>query len=74
MTASTNMQLGIAFVNGVIFSSYTSFMSMMPTPPGQDPTLWQINLAGMGSGLVGATLTCPIELIKVSEQRRCGAP
>lgn len=56
-------------MNGVIFSSYTSFMNMMPTPPGQDPTLWQINLAGMGSGFVGATLTCPIELIKVRELR-----
>ncbi|EJT51259.1 carnitine/acyl carnitine carrier [Trichosporon asahii var. asahii CBS 8904] len=59
-----------AFVNGVIFSSYTSFMSMMPTPPGQDPTLWQINLAGMGSGFVGATLTCPIELIKTVQTAR----
>ncbi|ODN82987.1 hypothetical protein, variant 1 [Cryptococcus amylolentus CBS 6039] len=58
---------GIAFINGVVFTSYSFFMKLQ-LPPGsqQEPNLGQIYLAGTGSGVVASLLTCPTELIKVS--------
>ncbi|CAK9786540.1 unnamed protein product [Cutaneotrichosporon oleaginosum] len=59
---------GIAGVNGIVFSSYQFFMNAQIPKEGVDPTLGQICLAGAGSGVIAATLTCPIELIKIRQQ------
>ncbi|EIW69903.1 hypothetical protein TREMEDRAFT_71447 [Tremella mesenterica DSM 1558] len=61
---------GIAFINGVVFSSYSLFMRFQhpSTENDSEPSLSQICLAGAGSGVVAASLTCPIELIKVRQQ------
>ncbi|ODN82988.1 hypothetical protein, variant 2 [Cryptococcus amylolentus CBS 6039] len=60
---------GIAFINGVVFTSYSFFMKLQ-LPPGsqQEPNLGQIYLAGTGSGVVASLLTCPTELIKIRQQ------
>ncbi|WWC65069.1 uncharacterized protein I303_107683 [Kwoniella dejecticola CBS 10117] len=56
-------------INGVVFTSYSFFMKMQLSPESNDePSLGQIFLAGAGSGVVAATLTSPIELIKIREQ------
>ncbi|WOO79346.1 Mitochondrial basic amino acids transporter [Vanrija pseudolonga] len=55
-------------LNGVIFSSYSFGMKIQHTPEGQEPTLWQIMLAGAGSGVAASLLTCPIELVKIQQQ------
>ncbi|TXT10979.1 hypothetical protein VHUM_01730 [Vanrija humicola] len=55
-------------LNGVIFSSYSFGMKLQHTPEGQEPALWQICLAGAGSGIAASVLTCPIELVKVQQQ------
>ncbi|BEI81460.1 hypothetical protein CcaverHIS002_0206200 [Cutaneotrichosporon cavernicola] len=59
---------GIAGVNGIVFSSYQFFMNAQIPKEGVNPTLGQICLAGAGSGVLAATLTCPIELIKIRQQ------
>ncbi|RSH85272.1 hypothetical protein EHS25_005079 [Saitozyma podzolica] len=62
---------GIAFINGVVFSSYSLFMRLqLPRENGGEPSLGQICLAGAGSGVIGALLTCPTELIKVGAAPR----
>ncbi|WRT70681.1 uncharacterized protein IL334_007679 [Kwoniella shivajii] len=56
-------------INGVVFTSYSFFMKLQLPPDSiHEPSLGQIFLAGAGSGVVGAMLTCPIELIKIREQ------
>ncbi|WWC98591.1 hypothetical protein V866_005483 [Kwoniella sp. B9012] len=65
----TSPMAGIAFINGVVFTSYSFFMKLQLSPDQiNEPNLGQIFLAGAGSGVVAATLTCPIELIKIREQ------
>ncbi|WWC72555.1 uncharacterized protein I206_106517 [Kwoniella pini CBS 10737] len=56
-------------INGVVFTSYSFFMKLQLSPDSNnEPSLGQIFLAGAGSGVVAATLTSPIELIKIREQ------
>ncbi|GFZ48109.1 hypothetical protein JCM24511_05857 [Saitozyma sp. JCM 24511] len=56
-------------INGVVFSSYSLFMRLqLPRENGGEPSLGQICLAGAGSGVIGALLTCPTELIKIRQQ------
>ncbi|WWC92271.1 uncharacterized protein L201_007225 [Kwoniella dendrophila CBS 6074] len=65
----TSPMAGIAFINGIVFTSYSLFMKQQIPPESlHEPSLYQIFLAGAGSGVVAATLTCPIELIKIREQ------
>ncbi|KAI9633489.1 mitochondrial carrier domain-containing protein [Dioszegia hungarica] len=60
---------GIAFINGVVFTSYSFFMKLqLPADSGQEPSLGQICLAGAGSGLASSLITCPTELIKIRQQ------
>ncbi|KAI5451552.1 hypothetical protein NCC49_001537 [Naganishia albida] len=73
----TSPMAGIAFVNGLIFSSYGFFLHLQ-TPEGDgngtgkngsnEPSLWQIGLAGAGSGVMASFITCPTELIKIRQQ------
>ncbi|KAJ9116183.1 hypothetical protein QFC20_000863 [Naganishia adeliensis] len=59
----TSPMAGIAFVNGLIFSSYGFFLRLQ-TPEGDgngsgkngsnEPSLWQIGLAGAGSGVMAS--------------------
>ncbi|RSH87801.1 uncharacterized protein EHS24_000318 [Apiotrichum porosum] len=64
----TSPMAGIAFVNGVVFSSYSFFINLQHPGNGSSPTLGQITLAGTGSGMLAAFLTCPIELVKIRQQ------
>ncbi|WWD20676.1 hypothetical protein CI109_105152 [Kwoniella shandongensis] len=65
----TSPMAGIAFINGVVFTSYSFFMKLQLEPHSEkEPTLGQIFLAGAGSGFIGAFLTCPTELIKIRQQ------
>nr|XP_019051112.1 carnitine/acyl carnitine carrier [Kwoniella bestiolae CBS 10118]OCF30042.1 carnitine/acyl carnitine carrier [Kwoniella bestiolae CBS 10118] len=65
----TSPMVSSCFINGVVFTSYSFFMKLQLNPDSSnEPSLGQIFLAGAGSGVVAATLTCPIELIKIREQ------
>ncbi|KIR79525.1 carnitine/acyl carnitine carrier [Cryptococcus gattii E566] len=65
----TSPMAGIAFINGVVFTSYSFFMKLqLPEGSAEEPTLGQIFLAGTGSGVVASVLTCPTELIKIRQQ------
>ncbi|OCF33700.1 carnitine/acyl carnitine carrier [Kwoniella heveanensis CBS 569] len=65
----TSPMAGIAFINGIVFTSYSFFMKLqLPADSQNEPSLGQIFLAGAGSGVVSSTLTSPIELIKIREQ------
>ncbi|ORY26607.1 mitochondrial carrier domain-containing protein [Naematelia encephala] len=60
---------GIAFINGVVFTSYSFFMKLQhPSAYTSEPHLGQICLAGAGSGVLSAFITCPTELIKIRQQ------
>ncbi|GHJ88908.1 hypothetical protein NliqN6_5310 [Naganishia liquefaciens] len=73
----TSPMAGIAFVNGLIFSSYGFFLRVQTGAGNGDgigkngssePSLWQIGLAGAGSGVMASFITCPTELIKIRQQ------
>ena len=64
-------------INGVVFTSYSFFMSVQRPTNGNgsnggngsdEPSLSQICLAGTGSGILGSTIACPTELIKIRQQ------
>ncbi|KAL5513443.1 hypothetical protein ACEPAH_3842 [Sanghuangporus vaninii] len=60
--------LSCAPLNGLVFASYHSFMRMQLKHPDHEPTIQQIGLAGVGTGIVSSSITCPIELIKIRQQ------
>ncbi|CAD6564976.1 MAG: hypothetical protein TREMPRED_000531 [Tremellales sp. Tagirdzhanova-0007] len=65
----TSPMAGIAFINGLVFASYSFFMRLQIQPnSSQEPTLGQIFLAGAGSGMLSSLVTCPTELIKIRQQ------
>ncbi|KAH8087279.1 mitochondrial carrier domain-containing protein [Filobasidium floriforme] len=79
----TSPMAGIAFINGVIFTSYGFFMRLPLPLPGLgppasangtsnggegEPSLLRIGLAGAGSGFVASFLSAPTELIKIRQQ------
>jgi len=47
-------QAMVAFMNGVVFASYRFFMKLQLPNAGAIPTLTQIALAGVGSGIVSS--------------------
>ncbi|KAJ7493363.1 carnitine/acyl carnitine carrier [Mycena galericulata] len=67
--------LTVALMNGLVFASYSFFLRLQ-LHPGADTasaSLWQISLAGVGSGVVSAVVTTPTELIKIRQQQCTGA-
>lgn len=65
----TSPMAGIAFINGLVFTSYSFFMRLqIPRNDPQEPSLSQICAAGAGSGVVSALVTCPTELVKIRQQ------
>lgn len=72
----TSPMAGIAFINGVIFTSYGTIMKLQipglsDAANGNDdaePSLLKIGIAGAGSGLVASLLSAPTELIKIRQQ------
>ena len=44
----------VAFVNGIVFSSYRFFLKLQLPNAGAIPTLTQIAWAGVGSGIVSS--------------------
>ncbi|KAI5120948.1 hypothetical protein M0805_001653 [Coniferiporia weirii] len=60
--------LSSAPLNGLVFSSYRFFMRMQLESDSDEPTITQVGLAGVGSGIVASIITCPIELIKIRQQ------
>ncbi|KAA1470274.1 mitochondrial carrier [Dentipellis sp. KUC8613] len=58
-----------ALLNGLVFATYRTLMKLQLRHEGEVPTLWQINLAGAGCGLISSIITTPIELIKIRQQQ-----
>ncbi|EPQ56195.1 mitochondrial carrier [Gloeophyllum trabeum ATCC 11539] len=61
-----------AFMNGLVFSSYRFFMKVQLADANAVPSLTQITLAGIGSGIVSSIITTPTELIKIHQQNTLG--
>ncbi|QRV73660.1 mitochondrial carrier protein [Ceratobasidium sp. AG-Ba] len=59
---------GCAFLNGLVFAS-TGYLIQAQLPDASTkPTLTQITLAGAGTGIIGAFIATPTELIKIRQQ------
>ncbi|KAF9038674.1 mitochondrial carrier domain-containing protein [Panaeolus papilionaceus] len=58
----------VALMNGLVFASYRFFMKLQLPDANAIPTITQIALAGMGSGIVSSIVTTPTELIKIRQQ------
>ncbi|KAI5826759.1 mitochondrial carrier [Schizophyllum commune Tattone D] len=58
----------VALMNGLVFASYRFFMKIQLEDAHSVPTLWQIFLAGSGSGIVSSIITTPTELVKIRQQ------
>lgn len=58
----------IALMNGLVFASYHFLMKMQLSHPDSVPTLLQVVLAGIGSGIVSSLVTTPTELLKIQQQ------
>lgn len=61
---------GVAIINAFVFGVYGFFMNVQLSSPNDTPTLMQIGLAGMGSGVVNSFITCPMELAKIRIQNQ----
>ena len=84
MFSDRSFQATVAFLNGLIFSSYRFFLKLQLDHSGAIPSLTQIALAGAGSGIVTSyafrlepilfkpivtrIITTPVELIKIRQQ------
>ncbi|ORX41028.1 mitochondrial carrier domain-containing protein [Kockovaella imperatae] len=67
----TSPMAGIAFINGVVFTSYSMFMNLQLPNADSDvsePSLAKICLAGAGSGVLASLIACPTELVKIRQQ------
>ncbi|KAF6758158.1 carnitine/acyl carnitine carrier [Ephemerocybe angulata] len=58
----------VALMNGLVFASYRFLMKMQLESAESVPTLYQIALAGAGSGIISSLITTPTELIKIRQQ------
>ncbi|KAI0029956.1 mitochondrial carrier domain-containing protein, partial [Vararia minispora EC-137] len=56
-------------LNGLLFASYGFLMKLQLRYEEQSPNLSQVFLAGAGCGLLSASITTPIELIKIQQQK-----
>lgn len=57
-----------ALLNGLIFASYGWFLNMQLDHSEQTPTLPQVMLAGVATGLVTSLITTPVDLVKIRQQ------
>ncbi|KAF9779223.1 carnitine/acyl carnitine carrier [Thelephora terrestris] len=57
-----------ALLNGLVFSSYRFLMKAQLSDDQAIPSLTQIFLAGAGTGMLGAIVTTPTELVKIRQQ------
>ncbi|KAG6917094.1 hypothetical protein DXG01_003914 [Tephrocybe rancida] len=57
-----------AFTNGLVFASYRFFMKLQLDRGDATPTLTQVTLAGIGTGVVFSFLSTPTELVKIRQQ------
>ncbi|KAF8888067.1 mitochondrial carrier domain-containing protein [Infundibulicybe gibba] len=57
-----------ALLSGLIFASYRFFMKIQLDSLDSIPSLYQVALAGVGSGIVSSIITAPTELIKIRQQ------
>ncbi|KAF8888066.1 carnitine/acyl carnitine carrier [Infundibulicybe gibba] len=57
-----------ALLNGLVFASYRFFMQMQLDSLDSIPSIYQIALAGAGSGIVASIIATPTELIKIRQQ------
>jgi solute carrier family 25 carnitine/acylcarnitine transporter 20/29 len=60
--------VGVTAVNSLLFGVYGSLLEWTLPDPSLPPSLTQIFLAGCGSGLVNAIISCPMELTKIRLQ------
>jgi solute carrier family 25 carnitine/acylcarnitine transporter 20/29 len=51
-------QFTIGFWNGLVFSSYRFFVKLQLDNPDAIPTLAQVTLAGVGSGIISSCVPC----------------
>ncbi|TFL02166.1 mitochondrial carrier domain-containing protein [Pterulicium gracile] len=58
----------VALMNGLVFASYHFFLKMQLSQSDAVPTLLQVGLAGVGSGIVSSIVTTPTELLKIQQQ------
>ena len=61
---------GVAIVNAVLFGIYGAILHSQMDNPSDQPTLWQIFVAGSGSGLIQSGISSPMELIKIRLQNQ----
>ncbi|KZP28649.1 mitochondrial carrier [Athelia psychrophila] len=61
-------QASCALLNGLIFASYGWFLNLQLDDPQTPPTLWQVVLAGVATGVVSSMITAPVELVKIRQQ------
>ncbi|KAF8888068.1 mitochondrial carrier domain-containing protein [Infundibulicybe gibba] len=59
---------GAALLNGLVFASYRFFMKIQLDSLDSTPNIYQIALAGAGSGVVSSIVVTPTELIKIRQQ------
>ncbi|CAE6448166.1 hypothetical protein RSOLAG22IIIB_05998 [Rhizoctonia solani] len=64
---------GCAFLNGLVFATTGFFMRAQMEDPNAEPTLTQITIAGAGTGILGAFIATPTELIKIRQQANTSA-
>jgi len=55
-------------LNGMVFASYRWFMKAQLGDENETPSLFQLGLAGAGSGVMASIITTPAELIKIHQQ------
>jgi solute carrier family 25 carnitine/acylcarnitine transporter 20/29 len=57
-----------ALLNGLIFASYRFFMRIQLDDKDAIPSLTQVTLAGIATGIVTSLITTPTDLIKIQQQ------
>ena len=64
--------VGVAVVNSLLFGVYGALLEMQGVPAAGHghPTLWQIFVAGSGSGLINSFASAPMELVKIRLQNQ----
>jgi solute carrier family 25 carnitine/acylcarnitine transporter 20/29 len=63
--------VGVTAINTLLFGVYGFFLESQ-LQPGQTPNLWQIFVAGAGSGFVNSFISGPVELSKIQMQNQIG--
>ncbi|KAI0339745.1 carnitine/acyl carnitine carrier [Trametopsis cervina] len=64
----TSPLLTTAPLNGVVFAGYRFLLKLQLDDVSNKPSLTQVTLAGVGTGLLASIVTSPTELIKIQQQ------